>query len=140
MRRLGVLLFGMLGSLGAWVASPCLVERLYLISHVGWQEDPGATLTAEQGAADGRQAMGLSSEQAVDLRVADQVMPEVNGWELLAPARDCQPQMPVLLYSAGPQLCPFGVADGLHFDAAVLKPAGSVELIKQIEQLLERPA
>lgn len=125
MRRLGVLLFGMLGSLGAWVASPCLVERLDLISHVGWQEDPGATLTAEQ---------------AVDLRVTDQVMPEVNGWELLAPARDCQPQMPVLLYSAGPPLCPRGVADGLHFDAAVLKPAGSVELIKQIEQLLERPA
>lgn len=93
-----------------------------------------------QVAAGGREAMRVLSEQTVDLLVTDQVMPGVNGWALLAHARNCRPQMPVLLYSAGPPLRPSDVAADLYFDAAVLKPAGSAELIEHIERLLEQPA
>lgn len=87
-------------------------------------------------ARDGREALDLLQAQPADLLISDQMMPDVDGWALLKAVRGRWPGMPVLLYSAAPPLRPTDMDRALVFDAALLKPATSDELLTRIAALL----
>lgn len=89
-------------------------------------------------AEDGAQALELLREATFDLLITDQMMPGLNGWQLLTAVRALQPQLPVLLYSAAPPLRPASADPALTFDAALLKPADGGELLEQVARLLEK--
>lgn len=89
-------------------------------------------LTAENG----EQAVGILQGAQVDLLISDQMMAPMNGWDLLAWVRQHQRDLPVLLYSAAPPLRPQAVPIELTFDAALLKPAQSGELLAIVRTLV----
>ena len=75
-------------------------------------------------------------EHPVDIVVTDQVMPGMDGWDLLRNLRKEWPQLPVLLYSARPPLRPLDLNPAVDFDACLLKPAATADLLAHISQLL----
>lgn len=88
-------------------------------------------------AVDGVQALECLASKRFDLLISDQMMPRMNGWNLLAEVRERWPQLPVLLYSAAPPLRSGHWPRSLAFDASLLKPATSGELLALIASLLE---
>lgn len=82
-------------------------------------------------AAGGEEALAQLREQSVDLLITDQMMPGMDGWALLGQVRAGWPKLPVMLYSAAPALQP----DAMPFDAVLLKPASSGELLALIDDL-----
>lgn len=88
-------------------------------------------------AADGLHALECLASERFDLLISDQMMPRMNGWNLLAEVRERWPQLPVLLYSAAPPLRSGHWPRSLAFDASLLKPATSGELLAAIATLLE---
>lgn len=91
-------------------------------------------------AADGQVALDLLQGQHVDLILTDQFMPGMGGWQLLQAVRSREPDLPALLYSAVPPLCPDGMDDVPGFDACLLKPADGAALLRLIMAQLDRPA
>lgn len=87
-------------------------------------------------AASGEQALACLDEQRVDLLISDQMMPGMDGWALLRRARDQWRQLPVMLYSAVPARRPKDYPRGLEFDAVLLKPADSRELLACVSRLV----
>lgn len=87
-------------------------------------------------AADGGQALALLQTSTVDLLITDQMMAPMDGWALLCQVREHYPELPVLLYSAAPPLRPRWVPAGLAFDAALLKPAASGQVLGSVRRLL----
>jgi signal transduction histidine kinase/CheY-like chemotaxis protein len=85
-------------------------------------------------ASDGLDALQKLQEADYGLLLTDQMMPRMDGWELLAQARTLRPGLPVLLYSAAPPLPPLD-GPAVRFDATLLKPATSGELLRQIDKL-----
>ena len=51
-------------------------------------------------AADGRAALALIATSPLDLLITDVMMPDLDGWTLLARAREHAPALPVILISA----------------------------------------
>ncbi|AUM68337.1 hybrid sensor histidine kinase/response regulator [Pseudomonas fluorescens] len=86
-------------------------------------------------AANGEDALACLAQQSVDLLISDQMMPGMDGWELLRQVRDRWHDLPVMLYSAVPPRRPQGYPNDLAFDAVVLKPADSRELLACIKAL-----
>ncbi|MCD9116084.1 7TM-DISM domain-containing protein [Pseudomonas bijieensis] len=86
-------------------------------------------------AANGEDALACLAEQSVDLLISDQMMPGMDGWELLRQVRDRWPDLPAMLYSAVPPRRPQGYPNDLAFDAIVLKPADSRELLACVRAL-----
>ncbi len=84
-------------------------------------------------AADGPSALQLLKQAPYCLMICDQNMPGMDGWALLAKLRERYPQLPALLYSASPARPPAGAT--VRFDAVLLKPVGSGELLACIERL-----
>lgn len=84
--------------------------------------------------ATGAEALQVLQQRSVDLVLCDQMMPGMDGWELLRHVREGWPGMPVMLYSAAPPRVPQGL-EGLAFDAALLKPADSADLLERIDAL-----
>ncbi|MEK1941232.1 MAG: ATP-binding protein, partial [Pseudomonas sp.] len=84
-------------------------------------------------AADGASALQLLKQAPYCLMICDQHMPGMDGWALLATLRERYPQLPVLLYSASPARPPAGAT--VRFDAVLLKPLGSGELLACVERL-----
>lgn len=82
------------------------------------------------------EALIMLREYPVDIIVTDQVMPGMNGWDLLRNVRKEWPQLAVLLYSAKPPQRPRDVAESLNFDDCLLKPACSAELLAKLKELL----
>lgn len=89
--------------------------------------------------ADGQQALECLADTPFDLLISDQMMPHMDGWQLLASVRVRWPQLPVLLYSAAPPLRDGNWPEALAFDACLLKPATSGELLAVIAGLLRIP-
>ncbi|MGE8496070.1 MAG: ATP-binding protein [Pseudomonas sp.] len=73
------------------------------------------------------------AEAPYALLICDQMMPGMDGWALLRTVRRRSPELPVMLYSAAPARPPTG--EVLQFDAVLLKPATSAELLACIERL-----
>lgn len=86
--------------------------------------------------ASGEEALALLAEQPFELLISDQMMPDMDGWMLLASLRQRGQTLPVLLYSAAPPRRPPHLPDDLAFDACLLKPADSAELLDALETLL----
>ncbi|MBF8727060.1 ATP-binding protein [Pseudomonas putida] len=86
-------------------------------------------------AADGVQALQALHDDAVDVVMCDQMMPTMDGWQLLAHIRQGWPSLPVVLYSAAPPR-PGCATAGLEFDAALLKPADSRDILATLDRLL----
>lgn len=88
-------------------------------------------------ASNGEQALQILEHETVELLVSDQWMPGMDGWDLLRAMRQCMPHVPVVLYSATPPCKPQDMDSTLAFDACLLKPASSAELLKTLERLLK---
>lgn len=82
------------------------------------------------------EALIMLREYLVDIIVTDQVMPGMDGWDLLRNVRKEWPQLAILLYSAKPPQRPRDLANSLDFDGCLLKPASSAELLAKLGQLL----
>lgn len=81
-----------------------------------------------------REALHYLEDGQVDLVITDQLMPDMNGWELLAQLREKHSHLPVLLYSALPPM-PDSHHTHLHFNDTLLKPAGSDEFLHCVQHL-----
>ncbi|MGK9419016.1 7TM-DISM domain-containing protein [Pseudomonas cedrina] len=86
-------------------------------------------------AASGAAALACLAAESVDLLISDQMMPGMDGWELLRQVRKRWGHLPVMLYSAVPPRRPQEYPDALAFDAVLLKPADSRELLAWVKQL-----
>ena len=86
-------------------------------------------------AANGEEALTCLAQQPVDLLISDQMMPGMDGWELLRQVRERWRHLPVILYSAVPPRRPQGYPEDLVFDAVLLKPADSRELLACVKAL-----
>lgn len=89
-------------------------------------------------AANGENALVCLGKQEVDLVISDQMMPGLDGWVLLRKIRDRWPDLAVMLYSAAPARQPDDHPAELAFDAVLLKPSDSSELLANIETLTRR--
>ncbi|WP_460116085.1 hybrid sensor histidine kinase/response regulator [Pseudomonas sp. H2_D02] len=87
-------------------------------------------------ATHGEDALACLAEQPIDLLISDQMMPGMDGWELLRQVRDREHDLPVMLYSAIPPRRPEDYPQDLTFDAVLLKPADSRELLARIKTLV----
>ncbi len=87
-------------------------------------------------AANGEDALACIAEQSIDLLISDQMMPGMDGWELLRHVRDSGRALPVVLYSAVPPRRPEDYPKDLAFDAVLLKPADSRELLACVKALV----
>lgn len=85
-------------------------------------------------AGNAEEALARLEEQPADLLITDQIMPGMDGWALLQEIRNKHPGLPVLLYSASPARTAGARAD-LMFDAVLLKPASTKELLTCIDRL-----
>ncbi|QLF91696.1 response regulator [Pseudomonas sp. ABC1] len=83
----------------------------------------------------GDEALRLLQERPVDILILDQLMPDMDGWALLAQVRQRWPGLPVVLYSASPPRRPEQVPDSLCFDACLLKPVQTDDLLTVLERL-----
>ena len=80
------------------------------------------------------QALACLADAPVDLIVADQMMPDLDGWEFLRQVRRDWPGTPVVLYSAAPARRPAGYPEHLKFDAVLIKPAPNGELLRCVDE------
>lgn len=86
-------------------------------------------------ASDGLEALQMLQADSYDLLLTDQMMPRMDGWQLLAQLRATHPELPAVLYSAAPPLPPLDSPADLRFDATLVKPATSGDLLRQIDSL-----
>ncbi|NLD00608.1 MAG: response regulator [Gammaproteobacteria bacterium] len=82
------------------------------------------------------EALLILRDHPMDIVITDQVMPVMDGWDLLSKIRQSWPEMPVLLYSARPPVRPADYPESLAFDACLLKPAETSELLQHLQKLL----
>jgi signal transduction histidine kinase len=71
----------------------------------------------------GESALLLLGRQPFDLVITDQLMPGINGWELLRQARTAGHAMPFVLLSAAMPVLPDGWSPHHVFVAILMKPA-----------------
>ncbi|HEY1029727.1 MAG TPA: ATP-binding protein [Pseudomonas sp.] len=117
-------------------------RRVLIVDDTGQNRESISDLLGGYGfdtfvAEDGAQALLALEETTFDLLITDQMMPVIDGWQLLSAVRTSYPALPVLLYSAAPPLRPASCSPALAFDAALLKPADGGELLEQIARLLD---
>lgn len=80
----------------------------------------------------GRAAIERLDQDEWDIVITDQMMPEVDGWAVLEHSRTTRPQRPVILLSAIKPCRSAEVTDDLQFDAALLKPAASDDVLATV--------
>ncbi|SCY92795.1 7TM-DISM domain-containing protein [Pseudomonas sp. NFACC37-1] len=86
-------------------------------------------------ATNGQDALACLAQQPIDLLISDQMMPGMDGWALLRQVRERWRHLPVMLYSAVPPRRPQDYPKDLAFDAVLLKPADSRELLAWVKTL-----
>jgi signal transduction histidine kinase/DNA-binding response OmpR family regulator len=91
-----------------------------------------AVVTADGG----RSAINRLDQDGWDIVITDQMMPEVDGWAVLGHSRATRPQRPVILLSAAEPCRPASVAADLTFDAALLKPVASEDVLATVWRLI----
>ena len=88
-----------------------------------------------QPAASAAEVLEYLEDETFDLLISDMRMPGMDGWELLQALRLRWAEIPVLLYSAVPALRPVDMPAQLRFDATLLKPASSHDLLTCVDNL-----
>jgi signal transduction histidine kinase/CheY-like chemotaxis protein len=96
-------------------------------------ENFGLAVVAADG---GRAAINRLDQDGWDIVITDQMMPEVDGWAVLGHSRATRPQLPVILLSAVDPCRPASVAADLQFDAALLKPVVSEDVLAAVWELI----
>jgi two-component system OmpR family response regulator len=81
------------------------VSRILIVDDEPSVLDVLASLLADEGhavhqAPDGRAALGILALMVPDLLITDVMMPGLDGWSLLARARERTPTLPVIVISA----------------------------------------
>jgi DNA-binding response OmpR family regulator len=86
----------------------------------------------------GRDAVGLALESAVDLVLLDVMLPKLDGFSVLAELRRSQPTLPVIMVTArGAEHDRVrGLGDGA--DDYVVKPFSATELLARVDAVLRR--
>jgi len=97
------------------------------LSHSGFE-----VLVAENG----KRAKAIFTEQSVDLVIADIVMPEMEGLEMIIALRKSRPLLPIVAISgADEQYLKLAVAFGAR--AALAKPLSMTKLLETVQQALQ---
>jgi CheY-like chemotaxis protein len=81
------------------------VRRILVVDDEPSIRDAMESVLVDEGyvvetAADGRAALALIATSPLDLLITDVMMPDLDGWTLLARAREHAPALPVILISA----------------------------------------
>jgi signal transduction histidine kinase/ActR/RegA family two-component response regulator len=124
------------------IRQPDNERRILLVDDVAVTREMLYELLAGYGfeplaVANGEDALAVLAQQPVDLLISDQRMPGMDGWALLHEVRRRWPLLPVLLYSASPPRRPDAYSPKLGFDASLLKPAATGDLLDLIDTLLQ---
>ncbi len=90
------------------------------------------------GAVDGQDALEIMDREYIDLIVADVMMPNMDGYELLRALRDTRSELPVLLVTAKDQFDDMQRGFRLGADDYMVKPINVRELVLRVEALLRR--
>ena len=91
-------------------------------------------ITAENGS----EALDIFYERQIDLIVADIMMPEMDGYEMLKHLRDNKEEVPVLFLTAKSTFDDKKTGYDLGIDDYVTKPIDYEELLLRIKALLRR--
>ncbi|MDR1392397.1 MAG: response regulator transcription factor [Bifidobacteriaceae bacterium] len=89
-------------------------------------------------AADGRAALAVLGQTAVDLCVVDAMMPQLDGVEFCRMTRRYYPELPLLMLTAKGQLGDKVTGFAAGADDYLVKPFEGLELIVRIKALLRR--
>lgn len=89
-------------------------------------------------AADGLEALGSMENEYIDLIVADIMMPNMDGYELLKTLRDAKYSLPVLMVTSKDQFEDMQKGFRLGTDDYMIKPINVKELVLRVEALLRR--
>jgi CheY-like chemotaxis protein len=100
---------------------------------------------AVMAATSGREALGLLNRKPADLLITDILMPDMDGFELIAAMRRTFPRMRIIAISGGRDLNPVSretylvIARGFGVDAVLQKPINRDELVTAIKGIENRP-
>ncbi|GBG12699.1 ATPase [Novimethylophilus kurashikiensis] len=88
-------------------------------------------------AESGEEALQMLRQHPVDIILTDQIMPGMNGWELLRHihANEKLRDLPVLLYSGMPPEPPLEFPREIRFRATLFKPVLPDELLEQLRRI-----
>ncbi len=89
-------------------------------------------------AGDGREALRVLGEAAVDLCVVDAMMPHLDGISFTQAARRYYPELPLLMLTAKGQLGDKAKAFEAGADDYLVKPFEGPELVMRVKALLRR--
>lgn len=118
-------------------------ERILIVDDEENARTALAELLREEGyrvdtAADGIKALSKIEELAPDLLVTDLKMPGLGGLELLAKARERDPDCSVIVMTAFADVCVLAQATSLGAADCLTKPVNVEELMRVMERELER--
>ncbi len=94
-------------------------------------------------AEDGVQALQVLSEEngAIDLILADIIMPQMDGWSLLEEVQDRYPSLPVILLTLIEEAKPTTErAEAMGAAACLFKPIDPVSLMSGVDEVLAATA
>lgn len=101
------------------------------------------TVLADEGfrcipAEDGAEALDVTEREYIDLVVADVMMPNVDGYELVGALREAKSDIPVLIVTAKDQFDDMQRGFRSGCDDYMIKPINVRELVLRVEALLRR--
>lgn len=89
-------------------------------------------------ASDGIQALNLMEAHYIDLIIADIMMPNMDGYELIKSLRDADYKLPVLIVTAKESFYDMEKGFSYGADDYMIKPINIKEMILRVEALLRR--
>lgn len=89
-------------------------------------------------AGDGIEALKVMEEQYVDLIIADIMMPNMNGYELIQTLRESRCEIPILIVTAKDQFEDMQKGFRTGCDDYMVKPVNVKEFVLRVEALLRR--
>lgn len=89
-------------------------------------------------AADGEQALELLSRETIDLMISDIMMPNVDGYELVASLREAGYFLPVLMITAANSFTHMKKGYSSGTDDYMVKPVNVDEMLLRVQALLRR--
>lgn len=89
-------------------------------------------------AADGAEALGIIEKEYIDLIVADVMMPNMSGYELIRALRDSKYEIPVLIVTAKDAFEDMQRGFKAGGDDYMVKPVNIKEMLLRVEALLRR--
>ena len=120
------------------------VRRILIVDDEPAVREVIASVLADEGyavqmAPDGRIALDLIASAPPDLLITDLIMPHVDGWAVLAHAREHDPALPVILMSAvGPPISRRAPSVSDHIDF-LTKPFAIEELLAIVVRRIGHP-